>query len=180
MKLISKEYVEQNTILHDTKEGYGSTGHQFAKNITLLCRDNKYQSILDYGCGKGLLKSTLEKNKVNFQISEYDPAISAKNTLPSKTDLVVCFDVLEHVEPEYLDTVLLHIKELAHKCTMLSISNQKSSQTLSDGRNAHLTIEQHPWWSEKLANYFQIAYNEELHQPDGSLTGSHFYIAVPN
>lgn len=140
MKLISESYSKLNTELHESASGFGSIGVQFADNVRLLCRDNHYKTIVDYGSGKGSLKRALDELKLGLEIQNYDPCVPGDDTLPSQADLVVCFDVLEHVEPDLLENVLAHIRDLARKCVMLSISNIPSSRTLGDGRNAHLII----------------------------------------
>jgi hypothetical protein len=70
--------------------------------------------------------------------------------LPGFADLVVCTDVLEHVEPELLDTVLRHLRSLARKAVFVVIATRPSNKTLSDGRNAHLIVETAEWWIAHL------------------------------
>jgi len=137
------------------------------------------KTIVDYGSGKGKLKRALDELKLGLEIQNYDPCVPGDDTLPSQADLVVCFDVLEHVEPDLLENVLAHIRDLARKCVMLSISNIPSSRTLGDGRNAHLIIEDDPWWQARLARFFHIIKSQNIKDGNGELIGSHFYLAVP-
>ncbi len=95
--------------------------------------------------------------ELDFPIWEYDPAIPHKDTPPRPADFVVCIDVLEHIEPDYLDTVL---EDLA-RCTLgvgyLVICTTKSIKTLPDGRNTHLIVQDEVWWRDKISQYFAIA-----------------------
>jgi 2-polyprenyl-3-methyl-5-hydroxy-6-metoxy-1,4-benzoquinol methylase len=106
---------------------------------------------LDYGCGQGALGRAL-----NQEISEYDPAIAGKDSSPQPADLVICTDVLEHIEPECLESVLDHLKSLTKEALFAVISTRPAKKTLADGRNAHLIIEPWSFWEEKLARRFRV------------------------
>lgn len=148
--MISDEYRAMNAALHKD-ESYGTSGSRYAQQILALATSMQTQDILDYGCGKSTLSSNLP-----FRISQYDPAIEKHSKLPKPADLVVCTDVLEHVEPEHLETVLAHLRELTKVKGFLIIATRPAKKILSDGRNAHLTVETPEWWLNKLWNYFKV------------------------
>jgi hypothetical protein len=83
-------------------------------------------------------------------VFEYDPGIPGKDHLPKPADLVVCTDVLEHIEPELLDGVLRHLYLLAGRGAYLVIATRLARELLPDGRNAHLIVQEPPWWLAKL------------------------------
>lgn len=85
-----------------------------------------------------------------------------KTALPEPADGVVCLDVLEHIEPEFLDGVLEHIRDLAIKCAFFAVSTVPSSRTLGDGRNAHLIIEPKEWWLKVLTLKYDIADTKDV------------------
>lgn len=147
--LISPEYVKLNAQLHKDNWAYGIGGDRHADTVLKLSADIKSNSILDYGCGKGRLAKAIP-----FGICEYDPAIQGKDTPPKPADLVTCFDVLEHVEP---DRLLYVLKDL-HRCTIrlgyFIIHTGPSTKKLADGRNAHLIQEGKDWWLGKLRKFF--------------------------
>jgi hypothetical protein len=78
-------------------------------------------------------------------------------------DVVVCNDVLEHVEPEHLDEVLKHMASLAKKAIVLTVATVPAVKTLADGRNAHLIVENARWWYTKLEPYFGNLAHFEAH-----------------
>ena len=94
---------------------------------------------------------------VDFEVLEYDPAIEGKNKVPLPADLVVCTDVLEHIEPEYLDSVLVHLASLTQLASFFVVHTGPAQKELADGRNAHLTIENSEWWRRKIGAYFQVS-----------------------
>jgi hypothetical protein len=68
----------------------------------------------------------------------------------------VCIDVLEHIEPEYLDGVLTDLKRVTKKVGFFTIATREANKKLEDGRNTHLIVENKDWWKEKLLKYFDI------------------------
>ena len=146
--LISDAYLEEQVYLHGKhRKGavYGSGGRQWASEINRIIIANECHSVIDYGCGKGYLA----KHLICGDIQLYDPAIPAFTALPAKADLVICLDVLEHIEPQYLDNVLSHILSLS-KLFFISISLKVAGRYLRDGRNAHLILKDARWWETKL------------------------------
>lgn len=150
-KLLSDEYKALNRQLHDTVPSYGTSGARRAKVVLKLAKGLNTTSILDYGCGKGELARNLP-----FPIWEYDPGIPGKENAPLPADIVVCTDVLEHIEPDYLEKVLIHLVTLSRIVVFLAISVVKAQKNLPDGRNAHLIVESADWWAEKLSTLFHI------------------------
>jgi hypothetical protein len=57
---------------------------------------------------------------------------------PEPHDLVVCSDVLEHIEPDCLGDVLRHLYDLTKKALFVDVACRPAKKVLADGRNAHL------------------------------------------
>ena len=149
--LISEAYREQNQQLHESEEAYGTKGHHYAKRILHYCAAAETQDVLDYGCGK----QTLQK-RLPFPIKHYDPCIPGLDTPPEPADILVCTDVLEHIEPDCLDSVLDDIRRLTRVCAFLTVDTRPARKFLPDGRNAHLIQEPAEWWFPKLYSRFEV------------------------
>ena len=150
-ELISPKYRELQLQLHAQPRGYGGRGDKWAGIVLQLALEHHATSILDYGAGeRSLAKMLRTYNLGAIRVDEYDPAIPGIDSLPGFADLVNVTDVLEHIEPEHLDAVLAHIRMLARKLVFVVISTKDSNKVLADGRNAHLIIQQGPWWKQKL------------------------------
>jgi 2-polyprenyl-3-methyl-5-hydroxy-6-metoxy-1,4-benzoquinol methylase len=149
---ISDRYRDANRELHATNVKYGTSGAKWSRKVAELAAAMSSPTILDYGCGKGLLKAALPA----LNIVEYDPAIPGKDAEPERADLVVCTDVLEHIEPDCLDDVLGHLKELTIQQAFFNIATRPAVKSLPDGRNAHLIIEPAEWWRPRIEKYFEI------------------------
>jgi hypothetical protein len=159
--LISENYRALNKGLHASNPGYGTSGSKRASDVERFAQKLNAQSILDYGCGK----QTLGKALPHLPIIAYDPAIPELANPPMPADLVVCTDVLEHIEPELLENVLDDLKRLTIKGIFIVVSTCAAKKFLADGRNAHLIQQPSGWWLPKLMvrwdiNQFQVAENE--------------------
>lgn len=149
--LVSKEYVALLRHEHDTTQ-WGTTAGRWAHEVGKWCLRRGYKNVLDYGCGKGTLRPALAE--FGIPVLEYDPGIEGKETVPGPADAVVCLDVLEHIEPEYLDAVLAHMNGLATKAIFAVIALYQGGRTLADGRPAHLIVEDQDWWKERIARHW--------------------------
>ena len=138
--LITEEYRRLNAQKHEESEVYGAMGYKLAKQVREIARKIGAHTILDYGCGK----RTLERD-LGYAINNYDPAIPGCDATPDPADLVVCCDVLEHIEPECLDAVLDDLQRVTKNTIMFLIDTQAAQKHLADGRNAHAIIEEPEW-----------------------------------
>ena len=151
MRLITDHYRQLNIDKHAASSSYGTVGHVYSNEIVDLTRKLETTDILDYGCGKSTLANSLP-----FQIKQYDPCIAKYQADPEPADIVVCTDVMEHIEPECLDDVLAHIKSKTKKIFYCSINTIPAAKHLADGRNAHLICENMGFWATKLEQHFLI------------------------
>jgi 2-polyprenyl-3-methyl-5-hydroxy-6-metoxy-1,4-benzoquinol methylase len=149
---ITNEYRDANKRLHEINPKYGSSSAKWAPKVLELVRSTGSSSVLDYGCGKGNLASALP----DLDVREYDPAIAGKDAEPAPADLVVCTDVLEHIEPDCLDDVLAHIRSVTVKAAFLNIATRPAVKTLPDGRNTHLIIQPQDWWRSRVEKFFEV------------------------
>lgn len=156
-EVISAEFRELNSRLHRDRLDYGVGGGKHADTVKKLVAglvkpENPTPSVLDYGCGKGYLAKALP-----FPIWEYDPAIVGKDELPRAADLVVCTDVLEHIEPENLWAVLEDLQRCVKQVGYLTIHTGPAQKRYADGRNTHLIQRGKGWWEKKLSKFFKVA-----------------------
>ncbi len=149
---ITEEYREANKRLHKINPKYGSSSAKWAAKVVELVGTTGSRTVLDYGCGKGQLAAALPQ----LDVREYDPAVPGKDAEPQPADLVVCTDVLEHIEPNCLDDVLQHIRSVTGKVAFLNIATRPAVKTLPDGRNTHLIIQSETWWRARIETFFEI------------------------
>lgn len=154
MKLISTEYKKILQEIHlSGRWGNESIKPWMLEIIEEHIEEYNISNILDYGAGYPGLKSVLGKK---YNVTEYDPGIESKNKTPEPQEYVVCVDVLEHIEPEFIDNVLDDLKRVIINKGFFTISCREALMILSDGRNAHLIQKPREWWKEKLLKRFNV------------------------
>lgn len=127
--------------------------------------------VIDYGCGSGKgIKALFEKSedlnilgldfaynaldsdvkelvensdRVNFKVHDLTQPI------PFKSKYGFCTDVMEHIQPELVETVLSHIYNASDE-VLFCISNVPDEFGKKIGQPLHLTVEPFEWWEEKL------------------------------
>ena len=150
--LITENYLELNKQLHEINPAYGISGQKYVDEVLSLAEHIKPETILDYGCGKGTFKARFMFPDI---VKEYDPAIPGKDGPPEPADLVICTDVLEHIEPDCLDDVLADISRLTKKAAYLVVATYPARKTLPDGRNAHLIQRKSDFWDAAVKKHFE-------------------------
>jgi glycosyltransferase GT-like protein/methyltransferase family protein len=144
--MTSPAYRAQLEALHGHRR-WGADGAKHTQAVAALWEQYQPKTVLDYGCGENKLAESLQDR---FRVSGYDPGIPERAKMPKPCDLVVCTDVLEHVEPAKLDAVLDHIFRITAVVAYFVICTKPANAQLPDGRNAHLSIHPAEWWTGKL------------------------------
>lgn len=153
MEIITQEYKELQAEKHRIDPRWGSGSWRHIDDIERFMGETESKTALDYGCGKGNLKKALQNPD---WLSEYDPCIPGKDAKPDPADIVICTDVLEHIEPQLLDNVLEDIAKCAKRVAFLVIATRPAKNILPDGRNPHLIVENKEWWLEKIRKHFFV------------------------
>lgn len=142
---------------------FGTSGKLYAGQVAVLAggvvKKHGKTTLLDYGCGLGTLKKHLPPIK-GLEVIQYDPCIEEHSKRPEPADIVVCTDVLEHVEKDCLTNVLDDLQKLTKKVCFVAICLTPSAKTYSDGRNCHLALLEHDIWYAKLRKRFRVVEQE--------------------
>jgi len=159
LKMNKKMFLKEKNTESDRQLEFGTTGHEYAGEVTVLAGQlvKKYGKItlLDYGCGQGTLQKVFPPIK-DLEFIEYDPCIDEKSKHPDPADIVVCTDVLEHIESECLENVLNDLQKLTKKVGFIAICLTPAQKRYSDGRNCHLSLLPYDMWFAKLKKRFNI------------------------
>lgn len=160
MKLLSDAYLKLLQEKHADKP-WGGTGHTWVSQCAgYLDSIERPVTFLDYGCGRGTFKRAMESQHLGDAIvHEYDPGIPEKSKWPEPADVVVCTDVLEHVEQVFVNDTLLALAKLTKRSCFMVIACTLSYSTLPDGRNTHITVQSPDWWKDKIKRNFGAAFD---------------------
>lgn len=152
---------EYEALLKQTREGWQEWGSSAVRNAgpELARYINRHRStirtILDFGCGNGVLKPYLEAHLLgDVEIYEFDPSVPGKDTLPplDRFDLIITVDVLEHIEPQSLYDTLEWIAQHGDR-QFHHIDCNDTNHKLADGRDVHLIIQPPAWWEAALMSH---------------------------
>lgn len=167
---VSPEYRRILEIEHESSSWGDWRGDSFKHVMPYL---KGVRTILDYGAGAGYLKIQVTRTipaSIRPTVIEYDPGIPRIATPPEPAEFVVCFDVLEHVEPDHLEAVLDDLVRVTTDKGLFQICCFPAHRTLSDGRNAHLIIESQGWWLTQIERKFKVL--------RGTITGKFLVVYV--
>ena len=163
---LSESYKAQLIEMHGTRTDFGANGSKWLPAVLDLLGDG--ETLLDYGCGRGSLVEALRSQFPDAgQFAEYDPGIPGKDAKPSSADVVVCTDVAEHIEPEFIDAFIDDLARVTTKRLFLNVATRPAKKTLPDGRNAHLTQKPWEWWVPRLGKHFVV---RKAHVDNGEFT----------
>lgn len=127
--------------------------------LKLLIKKNKCESVLDFGCGKATcyIRPLVVNNKkyqklIDYwgckNITLYDPAVNIYSRYPtSRADMVICIDVLEHIDPNNIDPFIENLYALTNKVLFIVVATVPASKVFEDGTNIHLTIKSEYQWN---------------------------------
>ena len=141
----------------------GKSLYPFVGYIKALINRYDAMTILDYGAGKGLqyshVRPKISKGRIyksikqywGVDISCYDAGNPEFFNFPDgKFDGVISTDVLEHCPKTDLPWIIEEMFAKANKFVFANIACYPANTILSNGENAHATIEMPDWWSNLI------------------------------
>lgn len=172
METLSEEYREVLKATHKKggEKGWGRTGSvKFYGQIQKLIKLYNASEILDYGAGAGNLKKRLVQDFPDLIVHEFEPARDDVCAPAAPCKFVVCNDVFEHVEPEFLDAFFDDLVRVVEDRAYFTVCMTPAVKNLADGRNAHLIVKPFSWWINKVAERFDIreAIHLDRYKPQG-------------
>ncbi len=163
-----------------------SPGEECAKTFIEKASPEEGSIIADIGCGTGRGTLAISKNGnfrhilVDFAPNCLDDSVKGfpflhadlRRDLPIRSDFVYCTDVLEHIEPDYVDDVLVNIKAIAPKA-FFQISLVPDNMGALIGEPLHLSVHPAQWWLDKFES---LGYS--LIESESSTDSAIFYFST--
>jgi SAM-dependent methyltransferase len=147
-------------------------GEATAQDFLRQARPRAGAEVIDFGCGTGrgalmlALLGGLKVTMVDFVRNCLDPELEEalatqahalsfvkadlERPLPMVAEYGFCSDVMEHIPPDRVDTVLDNILKAAQH-VFFSISTTEDSCGALIGEPLHLTVQPFGWWLQRLA-----------------------------
>ena len=153
--------------LHTRYEMYGATDYSHGVGTEHLCKGMR--SILDVGGGRSGYARAVAKTygmKV-VEIVDISPiavAAQKKRGLSARVadvsrelpyidracDVVVCFDVLEHIAEPEVYTAMRELVRCANKRVLITVGIDVGKHKGPNGEQLHLTVKEWSWWLRKI------------------------------
>lgn len=151
-----------------------SPGEECVNEFLLLC--NPDGLVIDFGCGTGRAGVKIHEygcSVVLLDFTENSRDESAKhlpfwqhdllNPVVHKAKHGYCTDVMEHIAPENVDTVIRNIMESA-RTTFFQISTVPDFMGAVINQQLHLTVRPHEWWNDRFVH---LGYDVSFDRNDG-------------
>jgi SAM-dependent methyltransferase len=146
-----------------------------------------HATVLDVGCGTGLLLEGFLKKEIDargIEISSEAIAAAAPSTRPRiqrgglphtgfqnrAFDLVLCIDVLEHLPPEETDRAILELARITRHHLVLSICLWHEGNARKDP--THINLHSKRYWRNKIGT---LGFSTKP-LPDGFPSGSNSFL----
>tara|TARA_R110001606_G_scaffold232067_1_gene379613 strand:- start:62 stop:724 length:663 start_codon:yes stop_codon:yes gene_type:complete len=166
-----EEYKTQHT--EDVKPGIpyynGISLAQHIPTLTNIIKKNNCKTLLDYGCGKGVLytknfkdvteviSKPLNKHWNLDSFKLYDAGYKKHSKYPKgKYDAVICTDVIEHIWKDDLYWFTKELCSFAKKFVFINVACYPAKKTFKDGTNVHVSIYKPQEWGK----FFQTIQKE--------------------
>ena len=151
-----------------------SPGEKLAMKFLAQARPDDNTEAIDFGCGTGrgaLMLALFGKMRVtmlDFADNCLDPEVAqALVTQPDRLTFRVadllkpspvyatygyCCDVMEHIAPEDVQTVLKNILAAAQHVffSISTLPDQRGPELLGEGEHLHLTVQPLAWWQSEI------------------------------
>tara|TARA_R110000823_G_scaffold57072_2_gene138498 strand:- start:224 stop:727 length:504 start_codon:yes stop_codon:yes gene_type:complete len=160
MSLISHTHAQRYRDYYARTE-IASRPNRWQQTIEILAHAIGAESVLDYGCGGAVSLGRY----MDMDVRNYDPGLPEHAAEPEPADIVVCLDVLEHIETDTEQDVIRHLESLALKALFITVSCQESqSKKLPDGTPWHSHVRPQEYWRQVFAGYQEIACTDDRNQ----------------
>jgi len=133
----------------------------------LMSKIKKDEKIIDIGTGRGILINVIlnyfKKNNItctdiskfyelDVEFIKIDLTKDLNKLEDLRFDALTCTNVLEHIEEEFIDSILLTFSKIA-RFSALTIANHED---VVNGYRLHINNQKMDYWENKLNNYFNI------------------------
>ena len=155
IRTYNESWLQRHRDTHSQHPEFGTHRHPYLRD---LIRDIAGQltvgerpSLLDYGCGKGAFLWEMNQSGLFGFARGYDPAVAQFKARPSQLyDLVLCLDVLDQTEEEFVEPVIEDVAQYTGRFAIFDVI------TVQTPRLAHLNPRSAATWKEIIGRHMTV------------------------
>lgn len=155
IKTGSEGWLQRHRDTHARSPVFGTHTHPYLLDTiheaATAAHGEEAPSLLDYGCGKGLFAQQMRRSGWFRFVRGYDPAVDAYKDRPTQVyDVVLCLDVLDQLEAEYVDAVIRDVAQFAARAAVFDVIT-KQVESL-----AHLNPRSAEMWGDLIGRHMTV------------------------
>jgi 2-polyprenyl-3-methyl-5-hydroxy-6-metoxy-1,4-benzoquinol methylase len=156
IRTYSEAWLDRHRRTHATHAVFGTHRHPYLRDtiarLATAAGGAERPSLLDYGCGKGVLLQEIAASGVFRFVRGYDPAVDAFTARPAQLyDIVLCLDVLDQIEDQFVEPVISDVAQFTRRFALFDVItrqvpalehlNPRSAEAWRDIIGRHLRID---------------------------------------
>jgi SAM-dependent methyltransferase len=156
IRTYSEAWLDRHRATHATRAVFGTHRHPYLRDTiggiaAAAGPGTEKPSLLDYGCGKGVFLQEMSRSGWFRYVRGYDPAVEIFKARPAQRyDIVLCLDVLDQIEDEFVTAVIEDVAQFAARYAVFDII------TVQTPALAHLNPRSAATWQEIIAAHMRI------------------------
>jgi Methyltransferase domain len=155
IRTYNEPWLQRHRDTHSRHPEFGTHRHPYLRDLIFqiaaeLTADEP-PTLLDYGCGKGVFLQEMNRSG-RFRFGRgYDPAVTAFKPRPSQVyDLVVCLDVLDQAEDEFVEPIIEDVAQFVGRFAVFDVI------TVQTPALAHLNPRSASTWKEIIGRRMSV------------------------
>jgi SAM-dependent methyltransferase len=126
IRTYSEAWLERHRRTHATHAVFGTHRHPYLRDtlprLAAAAGGPERPSLLDYGCGKGAFLREIAAYGLFGFVRGYDPAVDTFKARPAQLyDIVICLDVLDQIENEFIEPVISDVAQFARRFALFDV-----------------------------------------------------------
>lgn len=156
IRTYSEAWLHRHRDTHAKHAVFGTHLHPYLRDtirrIAAIGLNDERPSLLDYGCGKGAFLREMTRSGLFRFVRGYDPAVDAFKMRPAQLyDVVLCLDVLDQLEAEYVEAVISDVAQFTARVAVFDVITRQTPAL------AHLNPRSAEVWGELIGRHMRLS-----------------------
>jgi 2-polyprenyl-3-methyl-5-hydroxy-6-metoxy-1,4-benzoquinol methylase len=155
IRTYGEAWLDRHRRTHATHAVFGTHRHPYLRDtiarLAAAAGGAERPSLLDYGCGKGVLLREIAASGLFRFVRGYDPAVDAFKARPAQLyDIVLCLDVLDQIEDEFVEPIITDVAQFTRHFALFDVITRQVPAL------EHLNTRSDETWREIIGHHLRI------------------------